>query len=248
VTVPADLLAPAEPSATPLDRRPRDNRLVAHPTPDFFFVAYPDDPGNWFPAEIKADEGVDPDDVGVWWLLRPQREPCQRGVNGHRGKRAGDKDSHVYAQAHAHIREDGGIVLEEQQPQYCVPVPVTHPRTGASGVMHLDAWSKARPVVRGKRIKFDFDSQRFARWLLSLHRAGVLPAPDPQMVEINQARVVEMVERRKGLPLDPEIKKGHVGEAVEVAARVAKAQPVEREEMVPVRKAKAKAKPAPAAT
>jgi hypothetical protein len=200
VPVPNELIAPADDAA-------REGKVERYETPPdtllcppnrlWFFVFYPDHPGNWMAATIKAGDGVPEDDVGTWWLPVLQQEPVRPGLNGNKTiktKTQNPKDAYEFA--HLNINRNGGIVLP-QELGYRYERDCIHPTTRQSGTRHIDAWSKPKKVQRGKRLKFTFDAQRYYRWLLALMRDGALPLPSEDLLDDNIGRLAERVIRRE---------------------------------------------------
>lgn len=236
MTVPAAaeaLTRPADPHArsTAETQAAANDVLEVRPGHPFFYVHYKDHPGNWFVGEIEAGEGVPEEDVGHWWLPKLQKEIGQPGVNGHRTLPRGARPEEAYDQAHLLITRNGGKVLPKSL-GYEVERECRDPKTRTAGKVYLEAWQKPRTKLRGKRLKFDFDTQRYRRWLLSLMRDGLIDPPDPQIVQINLARIAARVDRREVDQTKPK----HV-EAAKIAVKAAE------EAMVPERTPQAPVKP-----
>jgi hypothetical protein len=190
------------------------DRIPVRPNYPWFYVFYPDHPGNWFVAHIESGPGVPDEDVGDWWLPCLQTEPVIPGVNHHRTIKRGQRLESAYTDAHGKIRLDGGVVLD-QSLGYRREVDCVDPRTQREGTFHIDVWSKPRRARRGKRLKFDFDRQRYYRWLLSLMREGVLPLPDPDILEERAEQYARRVER---IEVEPELIPGKREEKMREAA------------------------------
>lgn len=212
--VPTDLTAPADAAARqgrPEKYERPDGMLFAAPNALWFYVFYPDHPGNWMVQDIKAGPDVPEDEVGVWWLPVLQQEPAQPGVNGHRTLKANQEPRDAYDLAHLNVNRHGGIVLP-QALGYRYERDCIHPLTKAPGTRHIDAWSKPRRTLGNQRVKFDFDAQRYYRWLLGLIRDGHVPPPDPNLLDYDVARFAQRVERRQALPRT-DTKVEHVADA-----------------------------------
>lgn len=189
------------------------NILRARPNHKFALVCYPDHPGNWSACEIEAGPGVPEEDVGVWLLPTLQRESMQPGVCGHRTIKKGMSARAAYDDAHKVIERDGGIVLDPDSFEYLVERDCID-KTGTTGTYFMDTWQTPRSALRGQRIKFDFDRQRYRRWILSLMREGYLPQPDPQIIAIKKNRAAARVTRREGLiDLPPERREVYTDDA-----------------------------------
>jgi hypothetical protein len=198
MAVPSDLIRPADEHARSTASQAADdgNVLSVRPNHPFFLVHYADHPGNWFVGQIEAGEGVPDEDVGHWWLPKLNKERTQPGVNGNRTIGRGVDPIEAYDNAHSLIRRNGGNILPKSL-GYEVARDCIDPKTRTAGQVFLEAWEKPKPKLRGKRLKFDFDRQRFLRWLLSLLRDGIIAAPDEQIVDIHLARLAERVPRRE---------------------------------------------------
>lgn len=196
--------------------------LLVRPNHPFYMVFYPDHPGNWDAAVISGDESDEA--TGTWWLPTLQRDPAQPGVNGYRTTKKGDRPGHAKAQAHELITSDGGIVLPLSL-GYRVELDCIDPRSKTPGTFYTDAWSEPRPKIRGQRLKHTFDRERYNRWRLMLVREGYVPAPDPQLLDINRARMAVRIERREALrDLPDERRVDYVAEAEAAAAIVDEAK------------------------
>lgn len=235
--VPSDLTESPIAESRPVSARLTNNgalRLKSnHP---WFYVFYPDHPGNWFVGSIEPGPDVPDADVGAWWLPQLQTEAVQPGVNGHRTLRRGAPPESAYSNAHELIRRDGGTVLPHSL-GYIREVPCVDPMTQTPGVRHIDVWSNPRRTVqRGQRQKFEFDRQRYYRWLLALMRDGTIPLPDPHIIEPRQAQVVARVERLEtNIYATPEVRSSVIDAAKSEAARVVGAKVVDPEEEKPRR-------------
>lgn len=198
--IPSNLVAPAA-GGTPVvldhshpSRSPVDAPLQVEPNYPWFFICYPMDPGAWTVATIEA-EGPDDAYAGTWWLPRLQTLPVKPGVCGHRTKRKGQDLRVSYGTAHERIRLQDGIVLPHslgyQTERECVG-----PMSRNTGTYFLDVWSTPRAKLPRKRQKFDFDRQRFYRWLLQLLWDGVIPSPGRDVVDHQLAKVADRLARR----------------------------------------------------
>lgn len=221
--VPNGLNAPAVAGARVASSQ--TERLQTRPNYDWFYVHYPADSANWFVAEIRAMPGVPDEEVGVWWLPKLQTETTQPGINLHRTLAKGQPDAQRYDNAHLHIQRDGGIVLPKSL-GYCVEVDCIDPRTQREGTYYMDAWSTPRPHRPGKRMKADFDRQRYHRWLLHLLLDGVIPSPDAHIVNELTARQRARVARRESQTDLPDAKRLELIDAAEIAAQVVEAATV----------------------
>lgn len=195
--VPSHLTEPAVAGAAPVhdssDPATPDGLLQIRSNFKWFYVQYALDPGRWMAVAIE--EG---DDAGVWWLPVLLTLPGKPGLCGHHTKRKGQAESEIWSDAHQRVRKNGGIVLP-QRLNYCVSKECVDPRTLKEGFYYMDAWSKPRVKLQGKRQKFSFDRQRYYKWLLHLMREGELEAPQPDVVDASRARLVARVERREAV-------------------------------------------------
>jgi len=217
-----DLLSPADADATPAAPEAvvdDPHTLVAVPNNRFFWVFYPEHRGNWIPATIQAGEGVPEEDVGTWWLCQPVREELRPGVNGYRTIPKGAHPSSAYDLAHTAITRQGGIVLDPVRYRYAVSRPCRHPRNRAvTGDLWFEAFAKPRKTIPGRKITYDYDRQRYYRFLLSLVRDGVIPAPDPHLIDVTLAQVVKRVDRAESRT---DLRDEEQARAVAAAAEVA---------------------------
>ena len=174
--------------------------LPVRPNHPFIYHFVPTDPGNWSPVSIEAGEGVADDEVGTWWLPMLKALPIKPGLMGCRTVPRGANPSRAYSGAVERLREKGHFDLDPDL-GYCVAKPCEDPRTKATGAYYMDAWSTPRRKLANRALKFNFDRQRYYRWLLSLIREGVIPAPDPDVVDARQARIVTQVQRREAVAI-----------------------------------------------
>lgn len=210
-----DLARPAVAGAQPTSvTQPGSSAVVrARPGKPFFLVFYPKQSGNWAALEIKAGEGVPPEDVGHWWLCVPQRVEVRPGVGGHRTLKAGQDPNDAHRRAHNAMDRRGGIVLPKEY-GYEIPLPCIDPVTRREGHIYTDVWSRPLAQLDDERIAFDFDHQRFRRWLLALHRTGIIPEMDERIAVKHARRLDGHVARRAALLELPEPqRKDHVNAA-----------------------------------
>jgi hypothetical protein len=235
--VPSALTAPAVAGAIPAGQvLAEGSRLPVTPNVRFFLVFYPGHPGNWAPFRIEAGEGVPEDQVGNWLLPVLQREPVQPGMNLHRTKPK-HADAHVcWDNAHLHIQRQGGIVLPDTL-GYCVGVPCRDPLTGREGLFYMDVWSTPRPVRMGRRLKFKFDHQRYARWRLQLTLEGVLPEPDEDIVKDLRRSFEARIARREAQSDLPDAKRERLVQEAKARAEWVASAAVPAPEPMPAPKA-----------
>lgn len=227
--VPSDLTTPAAEGSRPVSARLQNSdRLAIRPNYPWFYVHYPDHPGNWFVGTIEAGPDVPDEDVGDWWLPKLQTEPVIPGVNHHKTLKRGQQPEVAYNDAHGKIRLDGGWILPHSL-WYMREMDCADPRTQREGVYHIDVWSRPRKTTRrGKRLKFDFDRQRFYRWLLQLMRSGELSLPDPLILAERSEQYARRVERIENEPdVLPERRLKRLQERQDSADRVAGAKSIE---------------------
>jgi len=217
-----DLLAPADDAATPAAPEAvvdDPNVLVAVPNNRFFWVFYPEHRGNWIPVQIQPGEGVAEDEVGTWWVCQPVREELRPGVNGYRTIPRGAHPSAAYDLAHSAITRAGGIVLDPVRYRYAVSRPCRHPRNRAvTGDLWYEAFARPRKAIPGRKITFDYDRQRYYRFLLSLVRDGVIPAPDPHLIDVTVASVARRIDRAT---TRTDLREDEQARAIEAASAVA---------------------------
>jgi hypothetical protein len=232
--VPNELTAPAAEGARELSGGLHTGDVLpVRPNFPFFFVFYPDSPGNWFIGEIEAGPGVPEADVGVWWLPALQKEPIHPGINLHRTRKKGEAPEAAYDNAHLAIRRNGGIVLSHDL-GYVKELDCRDPRTQREGKYHAEAWSKpAKSRRQGKRLKFAFDRQRYYRWLLALMREGILPTPADDIIAENVERLQARVARRETqTDLTPE-KRAELSAEAALEAEKAESAKIPAEEVKP---------------
>jgi hypothetical protein len=237
-TIESELTAPADDRArqsTEDAGAVPEGVLVVRPNVPFYLIHYADHPGNWdvgIISQVWVDgegsevvEGTDDarttvpeSDIGSWWLPTMQRDPVQPGVNGHRTIKKGDKARQAYSQAHELITNDGGVILPLAL-GYRVEMDCVHPISKARGTFYTDAWSEPRAKIRGRRVKTNFDRNRYNRWRLMLMREGYIAPPDQQLLRINVDRLNVRIARRESLrDLPDERREVYVAEATKVAA------------------------------
>lgn len=241
--VPSDLTAPAAVGARPVSTRlTESDRLLIRPNYPWFYVLYPDHPGNWFVATIEPGPGVADDEVGDWWLPKLQTEPVIPGVNHHRTLKRGQKAETMYDDAHQKISRDRGVVLPHDL-GYIREVDCVDPRTQREGTYYLDVWSAPRKSRRGKRLKFAFDRQRYFRWLLRLIRDGVIAEPDEDIIAERVEIYARRPERRETDPMLSalgEDKRAEIIEAAKVEAAKVEAAKVPTVPETPTRRTRAR--------
>lgn len=207
----------------------------------FLYAFYPDDRGNW---RIGYIDGV------PTWLPKLQKVPLVQGVGGVRTLAKGDSAELAYHDAIEKIRRKGGIVIDRRE-DYCWMYPARDPRTRASGFVYHDPFESPRVNHdRDKRtVKYDQDHAARDAWLLDLMQRGVLPYPDPAILDLHKAQIVARVAERatrRGLPVPEDRSKvdldkvGHfIAEAVRRADLVEAAEvPAPDEEEAPKPKAR----------
>lgn len=226
--------------------------LQARPNFPFIFVFYADDPGNWFVGSVG---GVD------YWLPKLQRLEIRPGACGMRTLAKGEPADLAYQGALDKVRRKGGVALDRAL-DYCHATPCKDPKTRTDGAIHHDQFETPR-VPKGRRkatVKFTADVEARNAWLLWLIEEGHVPAPDPEVIDENVARLAERTHARAlrqelRLPgnteaLDPETLPANVGDALKEARRVEAAElpaaPTRAVQPPPKRRAtKAKTTPAP---
>ena len=181
---------------------PEDDALPVAPNAPFFYVFYPEDPGNWVIGHV---DGV------AYWLPSLNKLPIIPGTHGVRTLRKGEPASAAYKEALQLVRDRGGIVIEREH-GYLMKTRARNPRTNQSGHLYHDRWESPRmPRGRKKRtVKYDQDRAGRNQWLLTLVQQGFLPAPHPDIVDANIARLAERIygagdRRRISLPDDLEV-------------------------------------------
>lgn len=239
MTAPSDLFAPADSQArthTKSEHARDPDALDLEPNRPFYGMIWPDDPGAWQPYVI-AGEDVPADEVGTWLLPTPQWVRIMPGVAGHRTLSPGEPESAQYDDAVRRLVRRGGIYLDPDQHPYRTARPAQRLLDGRphgpKGLHYYVCWD--RPELRGRTSAHGYrwvrDTTRYARWLLSLVRTGVVPSPSAAITETRIAEARAAVARvagmsnvaddvRRNLLVEPEARL-----ALELAARV----PVETE-------------------
>lgn len=244
---PHDLAAPGAPGAVVLDQEEDDGRLALAPNSKFFLVHYAADPGSWFVGEIGAAAGVPEEDVGLWWLPKLKPDFERPGLCLHRTLQAGEPKRNAYHNAHLHLQAAGANVLPRSL-GYCTGLPCRDPVTRTEGLYWVEPWNTPRPVVLGRQQKFNFDRQRYHRWLLKIMREGFIEPPPEDIVRELQQRREARIARREALLDLPDAKRDRmVQEAKDDAQRLQEAaipveEPVPRR---PTQRSKPRSKPAP---
>lgn len=194
-----ELTSPAHPGARVVhdstDPATPDGKLEVRPNEPFIYHFAPRDPGNWSPQVIEGGSDVPEDDVGVWWLPMLKMLPERPGVLGVHTPKKGDPSGRHIRDAKSRLEERGHTIIPRSE-NYCVAQECRDPRTKREGMYYMDAWSTPKVRLQGKAQKFEFDRQRYRRWLLSLIRRGVIQPPHPDVVDARAARIAVQVDRR----------------------------------------------------
>lgn len=166
--------------------------LYAVPNRPFVYLFYPHAPGSW--AAEKIDTGPE-EDQGVWWLCHPVKLPRIPGIEGQRSEDPADPGASTEI-ARMRTRKDGGIWFDARAPyNYVAALPCKHPKTRAPGVHHVEVFATPIPKRRDEKPAWRYDRQRYLRFLLAVHRAGLVPPPSAEVVDLHVARVAERLER-----------------------------------------------------
>jgi len=190
MTAPSDLFAPADSQArthTKSEHARDPDALDIEPNRPFYGMVWPDDPGAWQPYVI-AGEDVPADEVGTWLLPTPQWVRIMPGVAGHRTLAPGEAETAQYDDAVRRLVRRGGIYLDPEQYPYRNTRPAQRLLDGrphgAKGQYYYLCWD--HPELRGRTSAHGYrwvrDTTRYARWLLSLVRTGVVPSPSAEIV------------------------------------------------------------------
>jgi hypothetical protein len=187
------------PGGTPVAKSTEVNSeglLRVAPNYLWFYVVYPNHPGNWNAEIIEAGPGIEAKDVGTWFLPQLQKEPVIPGVNHNKTLKTGMRAEDAYLMAHMRIRQEGGIILP-QDLGYSVKVDCMDPVTNKKGFAYMEVWAKPRRWLQGRRQEFEFDTNLYRAWRLSLIREGFIPEPDPYILNIRKAQFATRIDRRE---------------------------------------------------
>ena len=96
-----------------------EKAIAAKPGASFFYVVYPNDPGNWHPVTIETGDGdVEP---GTYWLPKLQKLPLVPGAEGVRTLRENEAPEKAYEEAFrrhkAAMAADPEVWLGSQLPE-----------------------------------------------------------------------------------------------------------------------------------
>lgn len=169
--------------------------LNAAPNTPFFLVHFRDAVGGWMPET----EGLE----GPTWLPLLSRVPIVAGTSGHRTRGEGEPLEASYLAAHDQIRQRGGIIIPLEFETAEIPgymrVTDCRPRNadgylGARGVYYHEAWCTPTSAGFGQRVKDRCDVGLYNRFRLSLVEAGIIPAPNPEILR----QQIRSEERRLG--------------------------------------------------
>ena len=210
--------------------------FYALPTDPFVFVFDPAIEANWSAETIVPGDGVAEDEIGTWWVLTPRKLTRRLGLNGFRAPSSA-KPGEATQLAKQRVENEGGIWLDPREHGYVARLDVLHPRSGRPGILHHEVFETPIKPARGKRVSFRYDRQRYLRWLLELHRSGVLPAPPDDLANFARARVITRQERvRADGALDAATRERKLSKLDADAAKIdAAASPSEPSAPVPAR-------------
>lgn len=223
-----------------------EKALATRPGASFFYVCYPNDPGNWHPVTIETgDAETEP---GTYWLPKLQRFPLVPGARGVRTLREGEPPEAAFSDALKRIADEGGIVLPKDL-GYVRSAAARDPKTRRPGRIYFDAFEAPippRPGARSSRVKFRQDRDARARWVARLIRLGVLPEMPDDLLAANLERLeARVVRHRVKTDLPDNVRESDVARASEDVDRAAAAVVLEPEERVRGIAAAAKATAAP---
>lgn len=175
---------PANPDAIDVD----PDAFFAVPNSPFVFVADPDVLSAWSAETVHAGPGVPAEDVGTWWLLLPRKLVRKPGLDGFR-KPDPRRPGHATDVPRDRVKEEGGIWLDHREHGYLAQQAVVHPGSGKEGLLYHEVFELPIKPRKGQRVHYRYDRQRYLRWLLSLHRAGTLPAPSDDVLAYHRDRL-----------------------------------------------------------
>jgi len=182
----------------------------ARPNATFFYVHNFE---NW---DVES-AGLD----GAYLLPQLHRSWVIPGVNLHHTPKRGEAFSRVYADAHNRMKEQGTAVIPQDVvcdgvQGYIRRMDCKHPKTGASGKLHMDRFERPRPARKGKRVKFERDRAAYNRWRYHLVAEGHIAPPDEDIIEEKIGRAEYHRDRNKlKMKLPKEVREELVAQATE---------------------------------
>lgn len=196
-----DVFAPASPDGKPVmvSGPAPGARLEVKPNYPFGYCFYPDEPSSWFVGEIEAGPGVSAEEVGFWWLPKLTYVPEKPGLDNFRTLSRGEPAHMASRLQHQTIEDRGGFVLPKliAGRPYVQAIPCIDPFTKKEGDHYVDVWSKPRKRRPGQYLKWDFDRQRFYRFLLLLLRQDIIKPPSDDVMAYKREKLAARVVRRE---------------------------------------------------
>ncbi len=180
------------------DATPDDDEaagLWAAPNRPFVWIFHPEAPGTW--AAETITEGPE-EDRGTWWLCHPSVLERRPGLEGHRAEDPQDPGAATEI-PRMRVRREGGIWLESRGPwRYVAETPCRHPITRRHGTYYHEVFATPVPKRRRERPQWTHNRQAYLRFLLALHREGVVRPPSDEVLDLRKATIVERLRRAQG--------------------------------------------------
>lgn len=167
--------------------------LNVQPNHPFWLVHWKGRPGSWDVADI---------DGKPVWLPVLNAYPIVEGANGVRTLGKGESPSKRIENALVKLQTEGAILVEPGVPVDGAVLPpgvdvgpgYLRETDCRGGKFYHHAWDIPRNPLPGRPRVPNVDRERFDRWRLSLVTSGVIPLPDPQVIEDAKANAAQRVQ------------------------------------------------------